>query len=34
MISVLNMPIYKLSVNARQMTGVRSAPPCEYVGTA
>ena len=38
MISDLNMPIYKQSVNARQMTGIRWAPPGEYsmsvVGTA
>jgi len=33
MIPVLNMPIYKQSVNARQMTCIRRAPPGEYVGT-
>jgi len=35
MIYVLNMPIYKQSVNARRMTGngIRRAPPGEYVGT-
>ena len=33
MISVLNMPIYKQSVNAKRMTGIRQAPPGEYVGT-
>jgi len=34
MISVLNMPIYKQSVNAKRMIGIRWAPPGGYVGTA
>jgi len=33
MISVLNIPIYKQSVNARRMTGIHRAPPGEYDGT-